>query len=240
VLAAINGRDTEDPVSIGAAFNYDATASLKGRRLGYFPADIESAEADDLDRAALEAARALGVELVPLQRPDLPYETLMSVLFAEAAASFEDLTLSGRDDELTWQEPGAWPNTFRKARFLSAIDHIQLDRFRRLVMQTMDETFRGVEAIIGPPLVGPMLVITNFTGHPCLILRSGFRQSETRGALSLARGRIDQGSPTKGPVHTIPHGICLWGRLFGEGAVLEIGRALEEALNVWRLKPALA
>jgi Asp-tRNA(Asn)/Glu-tRNA(Gln) amidotransferase A subunit family amidase len=240
VLAAINGYDAGDPVSIGAPFNYDATASLKGRRLGYFPADIESSEADDLDQAALEAARTLGVDLVPLTRPDLPYETLMSVLFAEAAASFEDLTLSGRDDELTWQEPGAWPNTFRKARFLSAIDHIQLDRFRRLVMQTMDDIFRSVDAIIGPPLAGPMLVITNFTGHPCLIMRSGFRQSETRGALSLARGRIDQGSPTKGPTHAIPHGICLWGRLFDEGAVLEIGRALEHALNVRHLRPPLA
>ena len=240
VLAAINGHDAEDPVSIGAPFNYDATVALKGRRLGYFPADFAASEAPDLDRAALETARGLGLDLVPLERPDLPYETLMSVLFAEAAASFEELTLSDRDDELTWQEAGAWPNTFRKARFLSAIDHIQLDRFRRLVMQVADETFRGVDAIIGPALAGPMLVITNFTGHPCLIMRSGFRQSETRGALSLARGRIDQGDPTSGPTHTIAHGICLWGRLFDEGAVLEIGRALEQALNVWHVRPALA
>ena len=129
---------------------------------------------------------------------------------------------------------------FRKARFLSAIDHIQLDRLRRLVMQVMDEAFRGVDAIIGPALAGPMLVITNFTGHPCLIMRSGFRQSETRSALSLAKGRIEQGSPTAGPTHTVPHGLCLYGRLFDEGTICEIGRALEGALAVWDRRPALA
>jgi Asp-tRNA(Asn)/Glu-tRNA(Gln) amidotransferase A subunit family amidase len=189
VLAAINGHDAEDPVSIGAPFNYEATTSLKGRRLGYFPADMESAEADDLDRAALEAARGLGVDLVPLERPDLPYETLMSVLFAEAAASFEDLTLSGRDDELTWQEPGAWPNTFRKARFLSAIDHIQLDRFRRLVMQTMDETFRDVDAIIGPPLIGPM---PSSQISPVIPASSCGRVSANRKRVARCRWRRDE------------------------------------------------
>ena len=156
----------------------------------------------------------------------------MSTLFAEAAASFEDLTLENRDDELTWQEPGAWPNTFRKARFLSAIDHIQLDRFRRLVMQVMDEEFHGVDAIIGPALAGPMLVITNFTGHPSLILRTGFRQSETRSPLSLAKGRIEQGSPTAGPSHTIPHGLCLYGRLFDEGI------DLRDRARAWRAPSA--
>jgi Asp-tRNA(Asn)/Glu-tRNA(Gln) amidotransferase A subunit family amidase len=239
VLAAIEGHDPDDPVSIGAPLTYDSGGDLKGRRVGYFPADFDASDADDLDRAALEAARGLGLELVPLQRPDLPYDTLMSLLFAEAAASFENLTLENGDDELTWQEAGAWPNTFRKARFLSAVDHIQLDRFRRLVMQVMDEAFQGIEAMIGPPLVGPMLVITNFTGHPCLIMRSGFRQSETRGALSLAHGRIEQGSPTAGDKHLIPHGVCLWGRLFDEGRVLEIGRALERAFDVWHRRPAL-
>ena len=189
----------DDPVSIAAPFSYDASKTIRGRRLGYFPADFDASEAADLDKSVLETAKQLGLELVPLTHTDLPYDTLMSTLFAEAAASFEDLTLENRDDELTWQAPGAWPNTFRKARFLSAIDHIQLDRLRRLVMQVMDEKFLGLDAIIGPALAGPMLVITNFTGHPSLILRTGFRQSETRSPLSLAKGRIEQGSPTAGP-----------------------------------------
>jgi Asp-tRNA(Asn)/Glu-tRNA(Gln) amidotransferase A subunit family amidase len=240
VLAAINGHDAADPVSIGAPFGYDASADIRRRRLGYFPADFEASDAADLDKAVLDTARQLGLELVPLAHTDLPYDTLMNTLFAEAAASFEDMTLDNRDDELTWQEPGAWPNTFRKARFLSAIDHIQLDRLRRLVMQVIDEKLRGLDAIIGPALAGPMLVITNFTGHPSLILRTAFRQSETRGALSLARARIEQGSPTAGPAHTVPHGLCLWSKLFDEGTICEIGRALEGALGIWDRRPTLA
>ena len=240
VLAAIAGHDPGDPGSIDAPFAYDADAAIIGRRVGYYLADFDASETPDLDKAVLETARGLGLELVPLERPDLPYDALMNSLFAEAAASFEDLTLQNLDDQLTWQEPGAWPNTFRKARFLSAVDHVQLDRLRRRVMQVMDDAFAGVDAMIGPAMDGPMLVITNFTGHPCLILRSGFRQAETRGALSLARARIDEGRPAAGPLHLVPHSVCLWGKLFDEGTVLSIGRALERALDVWDRRPALA
>ncbi|MBV8447903.1 MAG: amidase [Hyphomicrobiales bacterium] len=240
VMAAINGFDEGDPSSIAAPFGFDASLPVKGLRLGYFPKDLALPEADELDRAAIESARRLGLELVPLERPDLPYDALMNVLFAEAAAAFEELTLENRDDELAWQEPGAWPNTFRKARFLSAVDHIQLDRLRRRVMQDMDAAFGKVDAMIGPCLAGPMLTITNFTGHPSLVMRSGFRQSETRGPLSLARARIEQGAPTKGPTFTVPHAICLYGRLFDEGTILRIGKALEKEFAVWDRRPPLA
>ena len=239
ILAAIDGFDEADPGSIAAPFGYDASLPVKGLRLGYFPKDLALPEADELDHAALEAARRIGLELVALERPELPYEALMNILFAEAAAAFEELTLDNRDDELSWQEPGAWPNTFRKARFLSAIDHIQLDRLRRHVMQDMDAAFAGLDAMIGPALIGPMLTITNFTGHPSLVMRSGFRQSETRGPLSLARARIEQGAPTKGPTFTVPHAICLYGRLFDEGAILRIGNALEKEFAVWDRRPPL-
>ena len=239
VLAAINGFDESDPGSIAAPFGYDAAEPIEGLRLGYFPADFALPQADELDGAALEAARRLGLELVPLERPDLPYDALMNILFAEAAAAFEELTLDNRDDELSWQEPAAWPNTFRKARFLSAVDHVQLDRLRRRVMQDMDAAFDGVDAMIGPCLIGPMLTITNFTGHPSLVMRSGFRRSETRGPLSLARARIEQGSSTKGPSFTVPHAISLYGRLFDEGTILRIGRALEKEFAVWDRRPPL-
>jgi len=239
VLAAVDGFDEADPGSIAAPFGYDASLPVKGLRLGYFPKDLALPEADELDHAALEAARRIGLELVALERPELPYEALMNILFAEAAAAFEELTLDNRDDELSWQEPGAWPNTFRKARFLSAVDHVQLDRLRRRVMQEMDAAFGKVDAMIGPCLAGPMLTITNFTGHPSLVMRSGFRQSETRGPLSLARARIEQGAPTKGPTFTVPHAICLYGRLFDEGPILRIGNALEKEFAVWDRRPPL-
>jgi len=237
VLHALNVPDPADACQISAPFGYDAAAPVAGLRVGYYEADVTGEGTIDLDRAALEAVRGLGVELVPLQRPDLPYGSLMATLTAEAAASFEDLTLSDQDDTLTWQVPGAWPNTFRKARFLSAVDHIQLDRLRRRVMQDMDAAFQQVDAMIGPPFAGPMLIITNYTGHPCLILRSGFRQSETRSALSLARARLDQGEAVQGPTYTVPHAVCLWGRLYDEGTILRLGRALERAFGVRDCRP---
>ena len=240
VLEALNQPDPEDAFQIPAPFAYDPARSIAGLKLGYYEQDFAAEGAEPLDRQALDAARGLGLDLVRLERPDLPYDALMSLLFAEAAASFEDLTLSDRDDELTWQEASAWPNAFRKARFLSAVDHVQLDRLRRRVMQVMDEAFRGVDAILGPSLAGPMLVITNFTGHPCLCLRSGFHESPTRTRLSLAKARLDLGEQGEGPRFTVPHSVCLWGRLFEEGTILAVGEALERALGVAERRPAMA
>jgi Asp-tRNA(Asn)/Glu-tRNA(Gln) amidotransferase A subunit family amidase len=237
VLAAINGGEVGDPCSIDAPFGFEAGAPLAGLRVGYYPADFVGEGVQDLDRRMLDEIRALGLTLVQVTRPDLPYESLLNVLFAEAAASFERLTLDDQDDLLRWQEPGAWPNTFRKARFLSAIDHIQLDRLRRRVMQDMDATFQSVDAIIGPCLTGPMLTITNFTGHPCLAVRSGFRKSPTRKRLSFAEGRLDQGADGVGEEFVVPHAISLYGRLFDEGMLIRIGAALEARLSVAAVRP---
>jgi hypothetical protein len=164
----------------------------------------------------------------------------MNMVFAEAAASFEELTLSGRDDLLTWQTAAAWPNAFRRARFLSAVDHIQLDRLRRRVMQVMDETMQDVDAIIGPSLTGPMTVITNFTGHPCLCLPSGFRLSPPRGAASLGRGRLETETTAETQDYEVPHSFSVWGRLFDEGPMLAVAQALERAFAVTGRRPALA
>jgi Asp-tRNA(Asn)/Glu-tRNA(Gln) amidotransferase A subunit family amidase len=240
VLAAINGADPADPFSIEAGFGADLTAPITGLTLGYFPEDFADPAAHDLDHAALETARGLGARLVPLTRPDLPYNALMNMVFAEAAASFEELTLSGRDDLLTWQTAAAWPNAFRRARFLSAVDHIQLDRLRRRVMQVMDETMRGVDAIVGPSLTGPMTTITNFTGHPCLCLPSGFRLSPPRGAASLGRGRLETETTPETKTYEVPHSFSVWGRLFEEGPVLGVALALERAFALAGRRPDLA
>jgi Asp-tRNA(Asn)/Glu-tRNA(Gln) amidotransferase A subunit family amidase len=235
VLAAINTPDPLDPFQIPAPFG--DTAALKGLRLGYFPEDFADEHAHALDHAALEAARGFGLQMVELQRRDLPYESLIGILFAEAAAAFEELTLSGRDDELTWQDEDAWPNSFRKARFLSAVDHVQLDRLRRLVMQEMDEIFGQADVIIGPALVGPMLLITNFTGHPCLCLPCGFRPSAAREPVSLSRDSL--GLDASGTLADVPHSICLWGRLFDEGPMLRVGEALEPLFDARQRRPDL-
>lgn len=237
VLEVLNGIDPADRCSIDAAFDFDATASISGLRLGYLP-EAFGEGATEIDRAALEAARGLGIEVVPVTLPKLPYAALMNILYAEAGAAFEDLTLSNVDDTLTWQDDGAWPNTFRKARFLSAVDHVQLDRLRYQVMLALDGLFHEVDALIGPFMTGPMLVASNFTGHPCLHLRAGFSKLGSRGLASLGAGKLTTGEPDpSGAQFRVPQGISLWGRLFDEGRILNLGMALERALGVASDRP---
>ena len=114
---------------------------------------------------------------------------------------------------------------------------MQLDRFRMLVMQVAGALFRDVDAVIGPSLTGPMLVITNFTGHPCLCLPTGLQRAPTRGPLSLARARLDLGEKEAGPQHDVPHTICLWSGLFNEAPALTVGRALERRFGYAAHRP---
>jgi Asp-tRNA(Asn)/Glu-tRNA(Gln) amidotransferase A subunit family amidase len=237
VLAAINGRDDADRFSIDAPFRFDAEADISGLKLGYLP-DAFGEGSTEVDHAALAASRRLGVEVVEVSLPALPYEALMNMVYAEAAAAFEDLTLSNLDDTLRWQDDGAWPNTFRKARFLSAVDHVQLDRLRYQVMLALDEIFNNVDAVIGPFMTGPMLIASNFTGHPCLHLRAGFLQLATRGAASLGSGKLTTGEPqAAGRTFNVPQGVSLWGRLFEEGPILNLGMKLEKELGVAAVRP---
>ena len=157
--------------------------------------------------------------------PDLPYDALLATVEAEAAAAFEELTLSGQDDELVWQDPPAWPNTWRRARFISAVDLINVDRFRRQVMVATGEMFDGLDAMIGPNFAGAMLVITNYTGHPCLAVRSGYTQQPTR---TIFGGAAGDSSTT----YRVPHVTSLWAPLFEEGNLLALGRAIEDRLGI--------
>ena len=237
VLAALNGADIHDRSTIAAPFQFDAAASLKGLTVGYLP-EAFGEGATAVDHASLAALQGVGVTVVEAHLRDLPYGALMNILFAEAAASFEDLTLSNLDDTLTWQDAAAWPNAMRKARFLSAVDHVQLDRLRYLAMQALDEMFTQVDVLIGPFMTGPMLIASNFTGHPCLHLRAGFEDLGTRSPASLASGALTTGeADTAGQVYTVPQGISLWGRLFDEGPILTLGLALERALAVADRRP---
>ena len=106
--------------------------------------------------------------------PDWPYSSLMPILFAEGAASFEELALNNQLGTLKVQVKDAWPNLFRQARFLSAVDFVQADRLRRKVALEMARIFREVDVLLVPSLRDEQLTITNFTGHPSLTLRAGF------------------------------------------------------------------
>jgi Asp-tRNA(Asn)/Glu-tRNA(Gln) amidotransferase A subunit family amidase len=240
VLAALNGAEIGDPSTIEAPFHFDASAPWKALKVGYLPEAFEDG-ATEVDHAALQAVRDLGVSVAEVSLPDLPYGSLINILYAEAAAAFEELTLTDADDTLTWQDVGAWPNTFRKARFLSAVDHIQLDRLRLRVMKALDDLLQDIDVLVGPFMTGPMLVASNFTGHPCLHLRAGFLDIGTRGKASLGAGKLNVGEVDEvGETFTVPQGISLWGRLFEEGPILNLGMALEAKLGVADRRPTFA
>jgi Asp-tRNA(Asn)/Glu-tRNA(Gln) amidotransferase A subunit family amidase len=196
---------------------------------------MQAAPATEVDRAALETVKKLGMKLIEVSLPDWPYDSLNIILFAEAAASFEELTLSHKVDELKMQVPDAWPNTFRQSRFLSAVDFVQADRLRRKVAMEMERVFSEVDLLLVPSLRDEFLVITNFTGHPSLTMRAGF--------VEVSEARSDWAPDPKNPLpkfappRRVPHGVTLVGRLFEEGTVAEAGIAMEREFNVAALRP---
>lgn len=236
VLQAISGPDAGDTASVPSHLDFDATASVKALRLGYFPAWMTERPATEVDRAALEMAKKIGFDLVGVSLPDWPYDSLNLILFAEGAAAFEELTLSGGLRELKAQVPDAWPNIFRQSRFLSAVDFVQADRMRRKVAEEMARLFSKVDLLLVPSLRDEMLVISNFTGHPSLTLRAGF--VEVNQARSDWAPDPDHPLPTFSTPCRVPHGVTLIGRLFDEGALGSAGIALERAFGVAGERPS--
>ena len=235
VLQAISGPDAGDVSSVPSRLEFDAAGSIAGRRVGYFPAWMKEAPATDVDRAALETVRRLGMVATEVTLPDWPYGSLMPVLFSEAAAAFEEFTLSGQASTLKVQVPDAWPNLFRQARFLSAVDFVQADRFRRRVAEEMARIFSEVDLLLVPSMRDEMLTLSNFTGHPSLTLRAGF--VEVSEARSDWAPDPNNPLPKFSPPRRVPHGVTLLGRLFDEGTVARAGLALERAFSVAGERP---
>jgi Asp-tRNA(Asn)/Glu-tRNA(Gln) amidotransferase A subunit family amidase len=235
VLQAISGPDAGDVASVPRPLHFDARAGVNGLRVGYLPAWMNANPATDVDRASLEAVKKAGMVAKEVSLPSWPYDSLNIILFAEAAAAFEELTLSGQDDQLKVQVPDAWPNLFRESRFLSAVDFVQTDRFRRMVAAEMAKIFSTVDLLLVPSLRNETLVISNFTGHPSLTLRAGFvRVSEARSDWAPDPAHP---LPTFSSPRRVPHGVTLIGRLFEEGTVARAGLALERAFNVIGERP---
>ena len=235
VLREISGPDREDTASVASRLDFDATAPVKGLRVGYVERWMQESPATNVDRAALETARQLGMVAKPVSLPDWPYGSLNLILFAEAGAAFEELTLSGGLKQLKMQVPDAWPNILRQARFLSAVDLVQADRFRRAVALEMARIFSEVDLLLVPALRDEMLTISNFTGHPSLTLRAGFVQvSEARSDWAPDPAHP---LPKFSPPRRVPHAVTFIGRLFDEGRLGTAGIALERALNVAGERP---
>jgi len=235
VLQAISGPDGGDFSSVPNHLDFDSTADIKGLRVGYFSAWMKEAPATDVDRAALDLLPKLGLVPVEVSLPNWPYDSLNLILFAEGAAAFEELTLNHGLDQLKVQTPDAWPNLFRQSRFLSAVDYVQTDRFRRKVAAEMARIFSEVDLLLVPSLRDEMLVISNNTGHPSLTLRAGF--------VHVSEARSDWAPDPKNPLpkfsppRRVPHGITLIGRLFEEGTLGRVGIALERAFAVTAERP---
>jgi Asp-tRNA(Asn)/Glu-tRNA(Gln) amidotransferase A subunit family amidase len=218
IFAAMHGPDGADQSIFSAPFNWDGNAPLRGLRVGYiksaFDAPVERHATKPFDDAALAALRGLGIELIPVEIPDLNYNAMRIILTAEAGAAFDELTRSGRVRELAQQNAGAWPNSFRTARLIPAVDYVNANRVRTLAIQQWDALMQTVDVIV-TPTSGAQLTATNLTGHPAVILPNGFR---------------DDGTPVS---------LTFLGRLFGEEALLHVAHAYQQATTHHLKHPVL-
>ena len=235
VLHAISGPDPGDPSSVPSRLAFDATATPAGLKVGYIAQWMKENPATDVDRAAMETMKKLKMELKEVTLPDWPYGSLNPILFAEGAASFEELALNNDLATLKAQVKDAWPNLFRQARFLSAVDFVQADRLRRKVAIEMARIFKEVDLLLVPSLRDEQLTITNFSGHPSLTFRAGF--------VEVSEARSDWAPdpanplPKFNPPRRVPHGITILGRLFDDGLIAQAGLALEREFGVAAEKP---
>jgi Asp-tRNA(Asn)/Glu-tRNA(Gln) amidotransferase A subunit family amidase len=235
VLDVVSGPDPGDLASVPSKLDFDASAGIKGLKVGFFPRWMAEAPATEVDRASLRTIEKLGAKLVEVSLPDWPYNSLLNILFAEAAAAFEDITLDHRIDRLKMQVGDAWPNLFRQARLLSAVDFVQADRMRRKVAVEMARVMASVDVLLVPSLRDEMITIGNFTGHPSITVRAGF--VEVGQARSDWAPDAKHPMPTFSPPRRVPHGVTFVGKLFEEGTIGRAALALERAVNVAADRP---
>ena len=216
VFNIINGLDGIDQSLYDAAFNYEPMINLKNLKIGYLKNDFEKKyDFHDNDSVTLEKLRELGAELIPIELPHFPIADLSIILSAEAAAAFDDLTRSNRDDLLVRQIKNAWPNSFRASRFIPAVEYINANRVRFMLIQEMQKLMEKVDLYIAPSWEGDNLLLTNLTGHPCVVLPNGFSEN---------------GTPTS---------ITFIGRLFDEGKLIAFAKAYQDASGFHKKHPRL-
>jgi Asp-tRNA(Asn)/Glu-tRNA(Gln) amidotransferase A subunit family amidase len=223
VFTAIYGADGKDSSVVDMPFNWNPAQELKKLRVGYVksafdkvpPAGEPALEAistleqenEGNDDAVLTVLRNLGVEIIPIELPNYDLEPMFMILVAEAAAAFDELTRNNLDDLLTWQDKEAWPNMFRAARLIPAVEYIQANRIRTLIMQEMAQVMQQADVFVVPSFGGNALTLTNLTGHPAVVVPNGFNE---------------KGSPTS---------ITFVGGLYQDSDTLTVAKAYQDATN---------
>lgn len=208
VFDVIQGEDGVDQTLINAGYSFNANRDLSSLKVGYFKTLFEKGYNRENDSLSLLVLKDLGVNLQPIEFPDnLPVSSLRIILSAEAAAAFDELTRSNRDDELTRQIKNAWPNVFRGSRFIPAVEYINANRVRYQLIQEFNELIAPYDVIVTPTFGGSQLLVTNLTGHPCAVVTNGFNEN---------------GSPTS---------ISFIGNLFDEGHIMELAHAFQQATD---------
>lgn len=193
VFDAIRGPDGKDASVIAAPFNYRQGSDLKGRRVGYLKSAFEAEHRWRApDMKALAVLRGLGAELVPIELPEFPLNAMSIILSAEAAAAFDELTRSGRDDLLVRQIENAWPNVLRAARTIPAVEYVGANRIRTRLIEAMERLMGEVDLYISPTFGGGNLLLTNLTGHPCVVLPNGFQDGKTLTSITLIGKLYDE------------------------------------------------
>ena len=206
VLDAIHGPDGKDPMAIPASFNWDASLKPSRLRIGYVKSAFDLPVTDPKDEKrtlhatkkfddrALDVLQKMGVNLIPVDLPDLPYDAMRIILTAEAAAAFDEMTRTDRDNLMVQQGKFDWPNTFRTARFIPAVDYVNANRVRTSAIAAWDELMQKVDVIVTPTGTANLsqLVATNLTGHPAVILPNGFRDDGTPVSLTFLAGLFEE------------------------------------------------
>jgi len=219
VFNAIYGPDGKDSTVVDLPFNWDAGRGVKDLKVGYIKSAFEQQRKDEEsranDQATLQALRHLGLDLIPIELPDYPVDAMAFILGVEAAAAFDELTRSGRDDLLVRQIKNAWPNRFREARLIPAVEYIQANRLRTLVIKAMHELMSDIDVYVAPSWVGNNLLLTNLTGHPAVVVPNGFNKEQE------------------------PTSITFTGKLYGESEVLAVAKAYQDATGFHLKHPVL-
>ncbi len=219
VFDAIHGPDGKDGTVQDLPFNWDSGLDIRKLRVGFLKSDFEKERKDETwranDQAALQAISSLGVELIPIDLPQYPIGAMSFILSAEAAAAFDELTRSDRDDLLVRQIDEAWPNAFRTARMIPAVEYVQANRLRTIVMKSMAELMADMDVYVAPSFEGDNSLLTNLTGHPAVVVPNGFN------------------------AENIPTSITFIGKLYGEAKALALAKAYQDATGFHLKHPQL-